>query len=548
MNQKEKQMSTQPIIPSTTTATSMWDEMLYKAARDADFERLELSHERGGRIDWKNWIDNDNIPIHVAALEGHTEVVLWLISRNSPINVCNKYFLNTPLHYACSKGHVNAVSLLLDNGATANVADRYDNTPMHWAASQMDVDVVKFLIKFEGHVNVLNEKEETPLHFAAQNGHASNVLLLCQYGAHINVPDKKYGYTPLHYACRGGHLSCVEHLIEYGADVHFESIEKHTPMHRAAWCGHTDVVQRLIKEKANVNAVDVHGETPLHDAAMRNHFNTVEALLHAGADKSLKNFNDPPMSPFEIAQRRSFKKSLQAFHDVSVVKSGRWSGKMRLLRSKTYHTRLNWEKIMLQNIENGNLRNVLKAIEKGALVNTKIKSHFCWTPLHYACAYGHLDIAKLLVKKGAKIDEREDEMEHVMHITVYAGHLHILRWLIETLDVDVDVTNIDKETPLHRAAQMNRLEIARYLIIHNANIDAETENRVKMSERETRAIIMGFSKAKRKELETDFVPYDDYGLTPLHFAAKFGHKKLVHRLVQWGANVNKTDHHGETAL
>ena len=76
MNQKEKQMSTQPIIPSTTTATSMWDEMLYKAARDADFERLELSHERGGRIEWKNWIDNDNIPIHVAALEGHTEVVL----------------------------------------------------------------------------------------------------------------------------------------------------------------------------------------------------------------------------------------------------------------------------------------------------------------------------------------------------------------------------------------------------------------------------------------------------------------------------------------
>ena len=88
--------------------------MLYKAARDADFERLELSHERGGRIDWKNWIDNDNIPIHVAALEGHTEVVLWLISRNSPINICNKYFLNTPLRYACSKGHVNAVSLLLE--------------------------------------------------------------------------------------------------------------------------------------------------------------------------------------------------------------------------------------------------------------------------------------------------------------------------------------------------------------------------------------------------------------------------------------------------
>jgi ankyrin repeat protein len=532
----------------TSMETSMWDEMLYKAAREADFESLEMAYDRGGRVDWKNWTDNNSIPLHVAALEGHTEVVLWLLSRKSPVNICNKYFLNTPLHYACSKAHSAIVSLLLEYGATANVADKSDVTPIHWASAQMDVDCVKWLIKNGAHVNVLNIRDETPLHFAAQNGYDANVVLLCQYGAHVDVGDKKYGYSPLHYACRAGHVSCVEHLIKFGANVGLESLEKHTPMHRAAWAGHTDIVQILIKNKANVNAVDIHGETPLHDAAMRNHFNTIEVLVHGGADKALKNYNDPPMSPFDIAKKRHFKKSLQAFHDAHVVKSGRWSGKLRLLRSKSYHSRLNWEKIMVHNIESGNIENVIKAVEKGAIVNTNIKTHFSWTPLHYAVAYGHIDIAKFLLAKGAKIDEREDEGDHILHLAVYAGHISIVRWLIETLDVDVDVTNVDKETPLHRAAQMDRLEIARYLVIHNSNIDAETENRIKISAKETRAIMMSFSKAKRRELESHFVPYDDYGTTPLHLAAKLGHKILAHRLVQWGANVNKADHHGETAL
>ena len=219
-----------------------------------------------------------------------------------------------------------------------------------------------------------------------------------------------------------------------------------------------------------------------------------------------------------------------------------------MLRAKSYQRRLNWEKIMIQSIEDGNLDNVQKAIEKGALVNCVVKSYFCWTPLHYASAYGQLDIAKFLFKHGAGIDAREDDGNHIIHTAVFSGHLNVIRWLVENLEVDVDTINLDHMTPLHYAAQMNRLEIVRYLVIHDATIDAENENRVKMSEKETRALMMTFTKAKRDEMKDHLIPYDDFGVTPLHIAAKFGHTKLAHRLVQWGADVNKVDHHGETAL
>ena len=78
---------------------------------------------------------------------------------------------------------------------------------------------------------------------------------------------------------------------------------------------------------------------------MRNHCNVIEALLHGGADKNIKNRNDPPMTPFEVAKSRNFKKTLQTFHDVGVIKSGRWSGKLRMLRAKSSQGRLNWEKL-----------------------------------------------------------------------------------------------------------------------------------------------------------------------------------------------------------
>ena len=132
-------------------------------------------------------------------------------------------------------------------------------------------------------------------------------------------------------------------------------------------------------------------------------------------------------------------------------------------------------KNMIQSIEDGNLDNVQKAIEKGALVNCVVKSYFCWTPLHYACAYGQLDIAKFLLNMEPN-RLREDDGNHIIHKPCFwtfkcntlVGRKLGSRWNHK----------LGYMTPLHYAAQMNRLEIVRYLL-YGATIDAENENRVK---------------------------------------------------------------------
>jgi ankyrin repeat protein len=58
-------------------------------------------------------------PLHLAALEGHIDVVELLLREGSPPNATEAHGL-TPLHYAVLRGQETIVSLLLAAGADAN--------------------------------------------------------------------------------------------------------------------------------------------------------------------------------------------------------------------------------------------------------------------------------------------------------------------------------------------------------------------------------------------------------------------------------------------
>ena len=55
--------------------------------------------------------------------------------------------------------------------------------------------------------------------------------------------------------------------------------------------------------------------------------------------------------------------------------------------------------------KNGDLAGVQAELDKGVDVNAK--SRTATTPLHYAAAYGHEEIAKLLIAKGANVNAKD---------------------------------------------------------------------------------------------------------------------------------------------
>ncbi len=89
----------------------------------------------------------------------------------------------TPLHLAAENCHTNVVVLLLDKGAKIGVQGSDNETPLHLAAQEGCADVVAILLARGADINARDKQGRTPLD-RAQQWHQTNVVtLLQQHGA-----------------------------------------------------------------------------------------------------------------------------------------------------------------------------------------------------------------------------------------------------------------------------------------------------------------------------------------------------------------------------
>ena len=100
-----------------------------------------------------------------------------------------------------------------------------------------------------------------------------------------------------------------------------------------------------------------------------------------------------------------------------------------------------------------------------------------WTPLHLAAFFGHPQLAKGLLNRGAAIDARSSNaMKNTpLHAAVAGNHAEVVTLLLEQ-GADANALQHGGWTALHGAAQTGNLEIARTLLVHGASISARAEN------------------------------------------------------------------------
>src|SRR6266702_2937545 len=316
---------------------------LFAALRNSHIQVAELLHQHGavtyssyegrtllhaasedGLTDVAQWLlnigadanaqrDDHTTPLHLAAANGHLEIIRTLLVHGVDVNAAATRDNRTPLHEASKGGHVDIVRLLIQNGADAstdlqrllllasssrsaetvqlfiqlgadvNARDGSHSTPLHLATSQKDAQTVRLLMQHGVDVDAQDQAHSTPLHLAMLSCNAEIVHLLTKHGADVHAQDGSHS-TPLHLASSRGDDEIVQILIQNGADVHAQDQSHSTPLHLASSRGDDEIVQILIQNGADVHAQDQSYSTPLHLALSSWNARIVHLLIEHGAD------------------------------------------------------------------------------------------------------------------------------------------------------------------------------------------------------------------------------------------------------------------------
>jgi len=109
----------------------------------------------------------------------------------------------------------------------------------------------------------------------------------------------------------------------------------------------------------------------------------------------------------------------------------------------------------------------------------KMESHSGdgWTPLHLAAFFGHAELAKGLLNRGANLEARStNAMQNTpLHAAAAGASVPLVSLLLEH-GADANAQQKGGWTALHAAAQSGHLEMAGVLLQHGADRAARAEN------------------------------------------------------------------------
>ncbi len=321
----------------------------------------------------------------------------------------------------------------------------------------------------------------TPLLQATWRNDADLASLLLQYGAHTEARDQ-VGVTALLVAADRGKTAIARLLVEHGAEVNATDPHGASVLAKAVSSGDTELVGLLLDHGAEVNTRDDQGYTPLWHAGSRGYGEVARLLVDYGAEMTL----DVAIMLGDVERVEGF---LNAGADINAPDP--------VQGSPPLHRAAFW----------GQLEVAKLLISRGANIHRTANADL---PLLIAAGRAGPELVRILLDRGVPVNSRNRHGDTALHRAAQGGELETVGLLLER-GADPRIADRGGATPLHRT---NRPAVAELLLEHGADINAR----------------------------------DSSGCTPLHRAGFWGGSQLVEFLLERGADPNARDSEGRTPL
>ena len=159
--------------------------------------------------------------IHVAAINGHINVVEVLLTYGASIEEETASERRRPLHLAALNGRVSMVQFLICEGAQIDAKAQYGMQPIHDVSWSGSVEILDALMEAGARVDCLDSFGHQPLHWAAVTPNQSHFIqYLISKGADIEAKAFN-GSRPVRLACRSDPTN-LRTLIKLGAMTEYD--------------------------------------------------------------------------------------------------------------------------------------------------------------------------------------------------------------------------------------------------------------------------------------------------------------------------------------
>ncbi|KAI1460619.1 ankyrin repeat-containing domain protein [Annulohypoxylon moriforme] len=372
----------------------------------------------------------------------------------------------------------------------------------------------------------------------ANNIEGAKILL--ERGADPTRPDKD-GVTYLHEAAFHGSPEMINLLARYGADVNVKDFRRFTPLYPASQQGHTKAVEALVELNANTNLGTTENQnepcwSPLVASIMKDHLECVRVLLKANADPEISTVSYG--TPFGCAV---FAGSLEICE--LLLENGVDPNHESIIPSILY--------LAMRSQRNKPYLDIVKLIvERGAKLDAQSEEGY--SALHFACWWNNpqkLPLVEYLLERGADVNCRSHAGISPLQIAVWENDVGLLQMLLNQNGVDLETYTVAKSTPLNTAVKNK--EMVKMLLIHGADPnkypnggDSALLRAVQGNHVEVVKVLIQYGA----RIDVPDELRDDTRWEPVERAVFYGQGDIIRILVEGGADIDRRFTDGSTLI